>query len=163
MPTEKRFVVDSMFGKLARWLRVLGFDTLCVHLKDREQLDDYARQGYQVITRNSRWASHPATVLVAANDAQAQLRELVAVSAITPAQTRRLSRCLRCNVCLVKVCRQQVAGHIPDYVYENRTSFYQCPQCQQFFWAGSHPSRMDDWLRATLGWSFLPDDQGGPP
>ncbi len=122
-------------------------------------MDDYARQGYQVVTRNSRWASHPATVWVTADDAREQLREIVAVLAITPAETRRLVSLFACNVLLQEiVCGQHVAGHVPDYVYENRTVFYQCPQCQQFFWAGSHPSRMDDWLRATLGWSFSPDD-----
>ena len=163
MPAEKRFVVDSMLGKVAKWLRALGFETRYQHVEDLQQLDEYAQQGYHVVTRNSRWEKHAATVWVTADDPREQLREIVATLKIGPAEVRPFCRCLRCNELLQTVDRALVAGHVPDYIYENRTVFHQCPQCRQVYWAGSHPSHMVDWLHATLGWRFSSNPQGGPP
>ena len=43
---EKHFVIDSMLGKLAKWLRILGFDARYELLKNKEQIDAYRRQGF---------------------------------------------------------------------------------------------------------------------
>jgi uncharacterized protein len=163
MPTEKRFVVDSMLGKVAKWLRALGFETRYQHLKVLQQLEEYAQQDYHIVTRNTRWVRHPATVWVTANDPREQLREIVAALSITPAEIHLLCRCLRCNELLQEADRALVAGHVPDYIYQNRLVFRRCPRCYQIYWAGSHLSRMHDWLHATLGWRFSLDFQGGSP
>jgi len=160
-PPGKRFVADSMLGKLAKWLRALGFDTHYEHLKSPGQLDDFAHRGYRVLTRNRRWGEHPAAVWVTGDDPGEQLRGIVTALAITPEEVRLLCRCLRCNSCLELVTRKQVEGRVPDYIFENCTVFNQCPECRRFYWAGSHPSRMAQWLHTTLGWSLTSEHQGG--
>ena len=158
----KRFVVDSMLGKLAKWLRVLGFDTRYENLNCPRQLDEYAHRGYRILTRNRRWAGHPATVWVTGDHAAEQLRHVVITLTITPEEVHLKCRCLRCNICLEQVPRAEVEGRVPDYVFENCADFYHCPECRRLFWAGTHPSRMDQWLRTTLGWSLTSEPQGDP-
>jgi uncharacterized protein len=163
MPTEKRFVVDNMLGKVAKWLRALGFEACAVHLKDVQQLDQYARRGYHLVTRNTRLAGHPATLRVTSDDPREQLQQIIAVLGITPDEVHLLCRCLRCDEPLQPADRALVAGQVPDYVYENCSVFHQCPQCRQVYWAGSHLPRMHEWLHATLGWKFPSVVQGGSP
>ncbi len=160
MTSERRFVVDSMLGKLAKWLRTLGFDTRYEHLSSIDQVDEFARCGYRILTRNHRWVKHYAIIWVAGNHPGEQLRDMVRALAITPKEVHLLCRCLRCNFSLQKTSRPQVEGRVPDYVFENCTDFYQCPQCRRFYWAGSHPSRMSQWLQANLGWSLTSEHQG---
>jgi uncharacterized protein with PIN domain len=149
---EKRFVVDSMLGKMAKWLRVLGFDTCYEHLKRQEQLQAYRAEGYLVITRNQRWCGQPEVMCVVANDPMEQLREVISRLSVTPDEVRLLQRCIICNETLNHLLRDNVFGLVPDYVFETHTTFYQCPQCQRIYWPGSHPGRMLKRLQDVLGW-----------
>jgi uncharacterized protein with PIN domain len=160
---EKRFVVDTMLGKLAKWLRVLGFDTRYEALNSPWQLDEYAHRGYRILTRNGRWAGHPATLWVTGDHVADQLRAVVTTLTITPEEVHLKRRCLRCNICLEQVPRAEVEGRVPDYVFENCSNFYHCPECRRFYWVGTHPSRMDQWLRTTLGWTLTSEPQGDAP
>jgi len=163
MSRERRFVADSMLGRLAKWLRALGFDTCYEPLESAGQLDAFAHHGYRVLTRNHRWAEHPATVWVKDNDPADQLRGIISDLAITAEEVHLLCRCLRCNVLLEHLTRDETRGRVPDHVFESSTGFYHCPVCRRIYWAGSHPSRMGQWLNATLGWSLTSEHQGGLP
>jgi uncharacterized protein len=161
MPVEKRFVADSMLGKLAKWLRVLGFDTLYANLQHQEQLDAYRDQGYLLLTRHRRWCGQPGVLCLAANDPVEQLREVVAAVPIERPDLRRLKRCLRCNTLLEQAERRLVVGHVPDYVLVTSKMFYRCPECRRFYWPGSHPQRMAQWIHSALGWSLELERTGG--
>jgi len=149
---QKRFVVDSMLGKMAKWLRVLGFDTRYEHLQRQEQLEAYRAGGYLVITRNQRWCAQPGVMCVAASDSREQLREVISTLSVTPEEVRLLERCIICNEPLNHLQQDKVFGLVPDYVFETHTTFYQCPQCRRIYWPGSHPERMLKWLQDVLGW-----------
>lgn len=150
---QKRFVVDSMLGKVAKWLRVLGFDARYERLTRQKQLDEYRKEGFWLVTRNRRWYGQPKTLWIEANDPKEQFRELVSQVPISPQEIRFLHRCILCNHLLYEIPREQVYGSVPDYVFENNTSFYQCPNCRRIYWSGSHPKRMRSRLREMLGWS----------
>jgi uncharacterized protein len=154
MPLEKRFVADIMLGKLAKWLRTLGFDTCCRRLDQQQLIIDYREQGYLLITRNQRWCGQSAVICLKANDPAEQLRELIAAVPIAPAEVHLLQRCLLCNACLQVRPREDVAGQVPDYVFETQTVFHQCPKCLKLYWSGSHPQRMAQWLQSALGWTL---------
>ncbi len=157
---EKHFVVDSMLGKLAKWLRILGFDARCERLDAREQIEIYQKQGFFLITRNRRWSGPPRVFCLTANNPVEQLRELVSLAGVTPQEVRLLERCVRCNERLMETASEDALGQVPDYVFETHPSFHRCPNCERIYWRGSHPKRMVQRLEQTLGWTILSDSAG---
>lgn len=150
----KRFVADSMLGKLAKWLRILGFDTRCELFRSHEQLEVYSSQGYLLLTRRENLSGKAHVFFLKANDPSEQLREVVARASITQPEVRLLQRCVFCNDRLIQTGREEVFGKVPDYVLHTHTIFRQCPACQRIYWPGSHPHRMMQRLERTLGWEF---------
>jgi uncharacterized protein with PIN domain len=148
----KHFVVDSMLGKLAKWLRILGFDTRYEHLNSREQIDAYLKQGFLLITRTRKWSGQTRVFCLTANNPMEQLRELILMVPVIPKDIRLLQRCVRCNEELREAAREEVLGQVPDYVFAAHSSFYRCPSCRRMYWPGSHPERMMQRLRQQLGW-----------
>jgi uncharacterized protein len=151
---DKHFVVDSMLGKLAKWLRILGFDACCERLDNQEQIEGYRRRGFILITRNRRWSGQPRVLWLTANDPIEQLRQVVALVPVTQKEIRLLRRCLRCNETLQETAPEGVPGQVPDYVLATHSSFYRCPNCRRIYWPGSHPERMIQRLELTLGWTL---------
>jgi uncharacterized protein len=154
---EKHFVIDSMLGKLAKWLRILGFDARCEQLKDQEQIDAFRTQGFFLITRNRKWSGQSRVFHLTATDPTDQLREMVLQMSIAPQEMRLLQRCIRCNEQLREMTREDAFGHVPDYVFETHVSFHRCPTCQRVYWRGSHPKRAVQRLQRELGWPILKD------
>ncbi|NLJ28457.1 MAG: hypothetical protein GX433_10655, partial [Deltaproteobacteria bacterium] len=75
---EKRFVVDAMLGKLAKWLRILGFDTRYERLDRPQQLEHYRKEGFYIITRKQRWMHQDHVYFLSSNDSMDQLKEVIA-------------------------------------------------------------------------------------
>lgn len=150
---EKRFVVDSMLGKVAKWLRILGFDTLYVRLAHQDQIDFYTSRGFFVITRTRRWCAQPKVFCPNSNEPMEQLRQVIGELSIARSEIRPLHRCIRCNRLLEGISRDQAFEHVPDYVFETNSIFYRCTSCQKVYWRGSHPKRMMDRLQRVIGWS----------
>ena len=145
-------MVDSMLGKLAKWLRILGFDTRYERLDGREQIERYQKQAFLIITRNRKWSGQIGVFCLAANDPIEQLREVASLVHLTPKEFRLLQRCVRCNEQLKDTAREEAMGQVPDYVFATHASFYRCPNCLRIYWPGSHPERMIERLRQKLGW-----------
>ena len=152
-PSRKRFVLDSMLGKVAKWLRVLGFDTRYCHLQRQDQLQAFQARGFLVVTRNRHWCRLTGVICLTTNNPVEQLQELVARASLRAGEMRLFHRCIRCNEPLEPLQRRQVSGRVPDYVYETQATFYGCPGCQRVYWPGSHPQRMLERLQQVLGWN----------
>jgi uncharacterized protein len=154
---EKHFVVDSMLGKLAKWLRILGFDTHYERLAEQEQIAQYREQGFFLITRNRRWSGQTQVFCLTANNPMEQLREVVSLAPVTQQEILLLQRCIHCNERLLETASEDAFGHVPDYVFETHSSFHRCPSCKRVYWRGSHPERMLQRLEQELGWTILCD------
>lgn len=150
--TERCFVVDTMLGKMAKWLRVLGFDTRSEHLTQQEQVEFYVARSCLVLTRNQRWCGHPGVLCVVDNDPMRQLQQVIKQVSIAPDEIQLLRRCILCNKLLNQLPREEAFGLVPDYVFETHSTFYRCPGCQRIYWRGSHPGRMLKRLSDVLGW-----------
>lgn len=155
---EPRFVVDSMLGKVAKWLRVFGFDTRYERLLSREQVDSHRGEGYLVVTRDRRWRGREGVCFLSTNAPTEQLRELILAVPISLRDTRPLRRCLICNRLLDRISREQAFGSVPDYVFETSRVFSRCPECSRVYWRGSHPERMMERIRGQIGWSIPMDE-----
>lgn len=80
------------------------------------------------------------TVLLAEDDVDAQLRQVVVELGLKPRSV--LSRCLECNVELEPRTAGEVATRVPPYVRATQVGYSECPSCARVYWAGSHWRRM---------------------
>jgi hypothetical protein len=143
-----RILCDEMLGSLARWLRVLGYDTEYARdMKDSEIIERASREGRVVVTRDGQLAKRLATraILIASVDLDVQLDEFLAVAPEKPDPSRLLSRCPACNTFLEPGHPKE--GEVPgDVLLSGRTIWF-CPGCRKYYWEGSHTRNM----RAFLG------------
>jgi len=142
---QTRFVLDVHLGKLARYLRLLGFDT-----RYRNDYDDAAIVGLArvesriVLTRDKGLLKHGAVThgyWVRASAPRAQLAEIVRVFDLGGA-VRPFTRCIRCNGELQRVPKEAIAERLPPHVRAYFDEFAQCRECAAIYWPGSHYDRM---------------------
>ena len=151
---ETRFIADAMLGRLARWLRILGFDTAYeAHIADASLVRRAVEENRIILTRDLRLPEQwrvSGIHIVAAERPMAQLQEIV--SAFDLAEHVRLfTRCNRCNTPLVRATDEEAAGNVPPAVLADRQAVERCPGCARFYWSGSHVQRMQRMLNRALG------------
>ena len=151
---EERFICDRNLGKLAKWLRILGYDTLyCRGNADRDFLRKADREGRICLTRKRVFAQRRYSgrlVVIEADRVEGQIGEVVKVLSLTPDPSRRMSLCLLCNAPLEEVAREAVEGLVPVHVYENYVKFRRCSQCGRVYWPGTHRLHIEDCLRMRI-------------
>ena len=147
-----RFVTDASLEFLARRLRFLGYDVITHRGARLEELFEVAaRDGRTVLTLSARhprrWAHVPA-VRVARGDPREALRALVAEH--EPAGPP-FSRCPVCNSALRSRSGFEAQGEVPGRVLRGGGPLTYCPSCGRWYWAGTHVTRLGQWLEAALG------------
>ncbi len=144
---DPKFVVDAMLGRLARWLRILGFDTWYFReIEDRELLDLHQATGRILLTRDTRLVLCRRVgrhVLIRSDRWEDQLQQVVTALSLDVCREKMLTRCLLCNRPLEKLSREDVYGRIPDYVAGSMSAFHGCGSCGKIYWAGTHRKRME--------------------
>ncbi len=136
-----KFVADAMLGRLARWLRLLGFDVLyCRDIEDRELVRISRAEGRTLLTRDTRLAGSKgldAPILLRSDDVREQLVQLA--DRLDPATAAPSGRCDVCNSVLEEVIeRDQVRDRVPEHIYRTCTAFTRCPICGRVYWPGTH-------------------------
>ena len=134
-----RFVVDGMLGSLARWLRILGYDTDYVNQRDDPELVRIARAENRVLlTRDRELAARRGVkaLLVESQTLDDQLAQVTA--AFPPPPASHPGRCSVCNTVLVEATPAEVAHRVPRYVLKRHHQFMHCPGCDRVYWRGSH-------------------------
>ena len=150
---DLRFVADAHLGGLARFLRMLGFDTLHRNAFSDEEIRRLAEtEGRIVLTRDRellKCREIARGAYVRALKPEAQLREVAARYGLE-AQARPFTLCLACNLPLRPADRGAVAARVPPAVLELHEHFVRCPGCNGVFWPGSHYRRMLSALRSSF-------------
>lgn len=153
-PSSVRFVVDVMLGTLARWLRILGYDTLYDNrLTDDEILELSRSESRVVLTRDRRLAARKglaACVLIEEDRLHEQLRIVLTATDATVPRQPRLIRCLVCNTILNEVEKEVLRDRVPPYVYRTQSRFRECPRCRKLYWRGTHRERMAERLKDLI-------------
>ena len=149
-----RFVADRMLGRLARLLRLLGYNTEYSPAVTTPQLQEIARRGDRaVLTRGQAEKRFPHLRNVfseKSENAPEQLREVVEHFRLD-AHTGLWTRCTLCNGTIERVEKAAVAGHVPPKVFETYEEFYRCADCGHIYWQGSHVERILKNLASVLG------------
>ncbi|MFQ6069175.1 MAG: Mut7-C RNAse domain-containing protein [Candidatus Aminicenantales bacterium] len=136
-----RFVVDCMCGKLAKWLRILGFDVIYFRkVEDDRLISLAAREKRIILTRDTRLiekARGMSTLFVESEEWKEQVKQVLEEFDLWK-RVRPYSRCLDCNTELKNIPRQKARNLVSPFVYEKCQSFALCPNCGRVFWKGTH-------------------------
>jgi uncharacterized protein len=137
------FAAERTLGRLGKWLRMLGFDTILETEWARGRFFEHGG-GRILLTRTRRVMTTQAArkpVLIRSNDPLAQLGEVLRAAALTPEDLRPFTRCLRCNEPIVPAPKAEVQRSVPDYVWQRYSDFSTCPRCGRVYWPGTHTTR----------------------
>jgi len=150
---EVRFIVDLNVARLARLLRLAGFDA--AHdpdWHDAELARRSADEGRILLTRDRallRYACIDFGHLVRANTPREQLAEVLAFFGLQ-CDCRLLSRCMRCNGLLESVSKERVLARLEPLTRRYYENFYLCRRCGQIYWEGSHKKGLKEILSQAL-------------
>lgn len=139
------FSAEKTLGKLAKWLRILGFDTLY----EPDVMNDIGKSRI-LLTRTERIRDGNTTqelLFINSNNPFDQLREVINAFGIVPKETQLFSRCIRCNTRIQQVDKESIRGKVPDYIWENHSTFHTCGTCRRIYWSGSHIKRNHDIIK----------------
>ena len=138
------FAADRTLGKLVKWLRLMGFDTVFESDGTARSFLSFSDTDRFYLTRIRKLNLNipdNRLIRIDADDVERQIKQVVSKLNLKYTVLEPYSRCLRCNARLVEISHSEASGEVPDYVWETHAVFRQCPSCSRIFWPGSHVSR----------------------
>jgi uncharacterized protein with PIN domain len=143
--SELRFIVDHNVGKLAKWLRMMGYDSLFFDGSDDSHMVALAlAEGRVILTRDSEimkrrliTSGRLKAVLIDSEEPERQMQQLMDTLELKR-QFRPFTLCLECNQPLVERSPEEVKDRVPPYVYKTQSQYMECPACQRIYWRGTH-------------------------
>jgi uncharacterized protein len=146
---ETKFILDVHLGRLAGYLRMLGFDTSYErHSTDPDLVQISSSQQRILLTRDRGLLKHAAIThgyWLRETDSRRQLAEIVQRFDLARS-IRPFSRCMRCNSVLRPVSKEQVRDSLTQRTAALHDEFLRCPGCERVYWKGSHFVRMQRWI-----------------
>lgn len=142
---DAKFVIDTNVGRLARWLRMMGYDAvLFQELDDGLMVKLALAQGRIIITKDSEFMKRRAVtsrrvkaLLVTGDDPELQMRKVISELNLNT-HFKPFSRCLECNTVLLPRNRAGIENEVPPRVFERQEQYMECPGCRRLFWQGTH-------------------------
>ena len=139
-----KFIVDLNVGRLAKWLRIMGYDALFVPGIEDGELVRLAQEKGRIVLTRDRFIMRRRIVttgelgalLIENESLESQLRQVI--EAYDLDTQVGFSRCIECNVSLTDVTREQVRERVPAFVFQTQKEFMECPSCQKLYWKGTH-------------------------
>ncbi len=136
---ETSFAAEKTLGKLAKWLRILGFDTIC-----DPDIKNPAESGRILLTRTKRVKYEYTTdklIFIKSDKPFKQLKEVIKALGIVNEDLKTFTRCINCNTKIRTIEKNSIRSVVPDYVWESHDSFKACSKCKRIYWQGSHTKR----------------------
>jgi len=149
---DPAFLADIMLGKLARWLRILGYDTSYARgLDDSRILTDAVREGRIILTRDRELSMRaaPDSLYVESTDISRQLEQISIKYRLKFREDRM--RCSICNSALDQCIAEEVRNALPEDIVRRHTLFYRCAGCGHLYWKGSHWDAIIVRLKSATG------------
>jgi len=147
------FIADCMLGKLAKWLRILGFDVLYFsRIEDADLVHIAGRDGRVLLTRDTKLAGRARavrTLLIDSEKWEDQVRQVLDVFSLRD-EAAPHSRCVVCNRALKPISRERARNLVVPFILERGSRFSLCPNCGRIYWKGSHAVDMEDRIRSLL-------------
>jgi len=158
MADTPKFIVDCNVGKLARWLRLMGYDARFFDGDDDSELVAIAKtEGRVILSRDTRimerrliTSGKIKAVLIDSDQPERQIRQVIDTLGLD-SRFRPFTICLECNQSLVERGKDEVAELVPPYVFKTQNYFRQCPACGRLYWRGTHWQAMTKKLKSLKG------------
>ncbi len=146
---DVKFIVTQELGKLAKWLRILGYDTEYHGEREVSDLVIRALKGDRVLlTRSPAFMKYTGirVVRIESDHVEEQVDQVTRELALEFSEEDIFRRCVECNVLLEDIEKEEVRDKVPEYVFQTQEVFKRCPQCQKIFWQGTHWDMVGKWL-----------------
>jgi uncharacterized protein len=150
-----KFITDINLGRLAIWLRILGYDTFFYRgPADRSFLRKAQQENRVVLTRKRELLKRQfqgILFVIESDRVGRQVEEVLANLDLDPSPDRYFSRCLRCNGLLEEVAedgKEGIRDRVPLYVFEHHSRFTTCPACHAVYWPGTHSENARNQIKA---------------
>jgi uncharacterized protein with PIN domain len=161
MYNRPEFVADENVGKLARSLRLLGYDTVFFRGETDSQIIGIALNENRIIlTRDTHimkrrlvTAGKIKAILICSDNIEEQIKQVVLELDLS-ALKKPFTLCLECNRLLVARTKEEVKERVPPYVFKTQHEFVECLECHRIYWKGTHweaMSRMLEKLAKEFG------------
>ncbi len=146
------FLADVMLGKLAKWLRIIGYDAeYCRTVGGDELLRRAIAEDRQLLTRSTRLAGRAGLenriCFIRANDPRRQVREVISRYELVITPGKPLTRCLICNRLLAETAPSLLVAQVPEYVRATQQVFLRCHGCGKVYWRGTHYRNMQERIK----------------
>ncbi|MBL7068783.1 MAG: Mut7-C RNAse domain-containing protein [Candidatus Omnitrophica bacterium] len=141
MEESLKFITTIELGRLARWLRILGYD--CVFFdraKKKDLVIESLREGRIILTRDSRLSrfSGVRMVHIESDFVEEQLNQAIKSLRLKVDKEKIFTRCVKCNTPIEKAEKEDLESKVPPYVYKTQEEFMCCPNCGKVYWKGTH-------------------------
>ncbi len=151
-----KFFADRMLGKLAKYLRILGFDVeYFADIEESKIIDMINKSDRILLTKDialfTRVENKDKAYLLKSDSWRSQLKSVVKRFNISSKDIRCFSRCIVCNTKLEPTSKESVRGKVPEYTYSTHENFYICPKCGRIYWKGTHVEHMEEKITEVLG------------
>jgi len=148
------FVVDCMLGKLAKWLKILGFDAVFFSkIEDDALLEITKKENRILLTRDTGLLGRTKkekSLFIESENWRTQVEQVLDRFDLWK-DVEPNSRCIECNVRIKDLPREKAKNLVTPFVFENADTFALCPDCGRVFWRGTHlkdmETKIDDFLK----------------
>jgi uncharacterized protein with PIN domain len=131
------FIVDHMLGSLARWLRMLGYDSHYDKILSDNEIIQFARkEGRRILTRDRELAERGGGFYISSTELEEQLLAVAKEFSLSYRLDRM--RCSVCNGTLQKIDASSIKDKVPQRSFENAKEFWRCDSCRKIYWDGTH-------------------------
>ena len=144
-----KFVCDVMLGTLAKWLRILGFDTKYSRDFEDDEILRIAEEENRIVLTRDKLLANKAKKAVYINERSLdeQIKRVLNELKIDVDEGKILTRCILCNVRVKRIEKEKVKGKVPPHVFEIHDEFWICPNCKRIYWAGTHWQNMEEKIK----------------
>lgn len=142
-----RFIVSDELGRLLKWLRILGFDTVLEKNK-ADLVVKSLREERIILTRDSKISRFTGirVVKIDSDFVEEQLEQLIRILDLKIDRNNLFSICVLCNEALEVAEKDSVKGKVPQYVFKTQEDFMRCPKCGKIYWRGTHWALVNKFL-----------------
>ena len=148
-----KFIADSMLGKLARWLRMLGHDVIyTIQLNDNDLLELAKKENRVLLTKDLELykranAKNLDALYLEGKSESERLAEVAKRYSLTLEIDMEKSHCPVCNTKLKATPKEQLSGEIEKNTFTYYDKFWKCPNCGQVYWQGAHWNQISNTLK----------------
>ncbi len=140
-----KFIADAMLGRLARWLRILGYDVSYESsISDDDLIARAIREHRIILTMDRKLTERESaknSLLIKSPSYKEQLKQVITHYNIDY-KSGIFTRCLVCNSLLASIEKEKIKDKVPPYVYLTQDEFDICQQCGRIYWSGTHRVKM---------------------